>query len=336
VTGGASRAGCEPVRWGFLGAGWIAARALAPAVHAADGAALVAAAARDTDRARRLGPSGRTYDDYAGLLADPDVEAVYVALSNEAHLPWTLAALEAGKHVLCEKPLGLTAEQVRQMAAAAVRADRLLVEATFSRWHPRTRRAEALLRSGAIGAVREIDAGFTFPTVPAGNYRWEPDRGGGALYDVGPYALGAALWASLGSPPLSAQPDPVQVLAVTVDRAPTGVDLTCAAALRVGSAEAEVRVSIAERPAQWLRVHGEAGTLVLDEPAFTSWLAPSTLLLDDASGRSALEFGPVDPYQRMVEHVSRAVRGDGCAWVLPVEESLRVARAMDLVRAGAP
>ncbi len=185
-----------PVGWGFLGAGYIARAALAPAVHSADGAALVAAGARDIARAAALGPRGAAYGSYDEVLADPSVEAVYIALANDDHLPWAERALAAGKHVLCEKPLGLTAAEVRQMAATARAADRLLVEASWNRWHPRTRRAEALLRSGAIGAVRRVEAGFTFAGVAEDNYRLDPARGGGALYDVGCYATAAALWAT--------------------------------------------------------------------------------------------------------------------------------------------
>jgi predicted dehydrogenase len=297
-------------------------------VHAADGAVLQAVAARDASRALRLGPRGRAYADYAALLEDPEVDAVYVALHNDAHLPWTLAALQAGKHVLCEKPLGLSAAEVATMAEAAQSADRLLVEATWSRWHPRTRRAEALLRTQAVGEVRLVEAGFTFPSVPEGNYRLDADRGGGALYDVGPYALGAPLWVLPGVEPV--------LESVTVLRTETGVDATTSVVLQMGAARAEVVTSIARDPAQWLRVEGDLGVLTLTGPAFTSCLAPSTLLLDsvDGSGRQ-LDFAPVDPYQLMVEHVSRAVRGDATAWVLPLEESARVARAVDLVRGAA-
>ena len=125
-----SSGGTGPVRWGFLGAGNIAATALGPAVHAAEGAVLHAAAARDEDRAAALGPA-RAYGSYEALLADADVEAVYISLPNDLHLPWTLAALEAGKHVLCEKPLGLDAGQVDAVAQAAAAADRRVVEASW-------------------------------------------------------------------------------------------------------------------------------------------------------------------------------------------------------------
>jgi predicted dehydrogenase len=314
------------VGWGFLGAGWIASRALAPAVHSAEGARLVAVASRDVRRAEQLGPQ-RGYGHYGALLDDPSVEAVYVALHNDAHLPWTLAALAAGKHVLCEKPLGMSAQEVATMAAAAAAADRLLVEATWSRWHPRTRRAQAVLASGTLGPVQRVEAGFTFPSVPAGNYRLEPERGGGALYDVGPYALGAPLWVLPDAAPV--------VEAVSVERTGSGVDATTSVQLSLGEARAEVVASIAAPPAQWLRIEGRQGTLTFSEPAFTSWLAPSSLQLSVGGTEQTLHVGPVDPYQLMVEHLSRAIRGDETAWVLPIEQSLRVASAIDLVRAAA-
>lgn len=318
----------SPVRWGFLGAGGIARRALAPAVHSADGAELVAVAARDADRARALGPTGPVSSSYEELLADPDVEAIYISLSNEAHHPWALRAVTAGKHVLCEKPLALDAGQVREMAAAAEEAGRLLVEAAWSRWHPRTRRAEALLASAALGSVRSVDAGFTFSGVAEGNYRLDPARGGGALYDVGPYAVGAALWA--------VPKGDVEVREVEVARSPAGVDLTTLTRFRVGEAEALVRTSIAEEPGEWTRIAGDRGTLELDPPAHTSWLAPSTLTIRNTDGERVLHFSPVDPYQVMVEHVSRAIRGDRAAWVLPLGASLRVAEALDAIRSAMP
>lgn len=214
----------DAVRFGFLGAGWIAGRALAPAVHAANGAVLHAVAARDTTRAEQLEPVGRCYDDYAALLLDPDVDVVYINLTNDQHAPWALAALAAGKHVLCEKPLGLGPEEVRGMTDAARSAGRLLVEAFWYRWHPRTRRLEQLLAAGALGPVHEVDAEFSFDGSDdarmTGNYRLDPARGGGALYDVGCYAVSLAHLV-LGP---SLRVDRVETVV-----GPTGVDLDTAA-----------------------------------------------------------------------------------------------------------
>jgi predicted dehydrogenase len=179
----------EPVRWGFLGAGFVASRGLAPAVHAADGAVLQASR-QDEHRAAALEPV-RATTSYAEVCTADDVDAVYLSLPNDDHLPWVLEALAAGKQVLCEKPLGLDAAQVARMAAAAESADRLLVEASWNRWHPRTRRVEALLAD--VAGPLDVRAWFTFPGVPADTDRLDPGRGGGALLDVGCYAVAAAL-----------------------------------------------------------------------------------------------------------------------------------------------
>jgi xylose dehydrogenase (NAD/NADP) len=323
----ATRAGSEPVRWGFLAAGWIAKRALAPAVHCASGAVLQAAAARDVTRASGLGPVGGVYGSYDELIADPDVDAVYISLSNEAHCAWTIAALEAGKHVLCEKPLAMNADEVRQMIAAAGAADRLLVEATWSRWHPRTQRAQALLATGTIGRVVEVEAAFAFDGVAEGNYRLEPERGGGALYDVGPYAVGAALWAVPGVD--------VEVLGVQRRDNERGADLVTRMSLRLGDARADVLCAIGEDAGEWVRIVGDRGSITLEGDAHSNWLAPSVLTLTGDEDMR-LEFAPVDPYQVMVEQVSAAVRGDASAWVMPLEESLRVASTLDAIFAAQP
>ena len=312
-----------PVRWGFLGAGGIATKALGPAVQAASGAVLHAAAARDPARAVALG-ADRAYDDYAALLADDEVEAVYVCLPNDAHVPWTLAALAAGKHVLCEKPLGMDAGEVAQVLAAA--GDRLAVEASWYRWHPRVRLAQQ--RLDEIGPVRHVAAGFTFGGDLTGNYRLDPARGGGALYDVGCYAVSACLWAV-------GQGLPQDVVARS-ERAPTGVDLDTRAILRWESgAEAEVHAGIATSDGQWLVITGERGELELRGSAFTAWRDDATeLWVSDGRGTERVPVPAVDAYQLMVEEFSSLVRG-GPGWVLPLEESLATAQVLDAAFASA-
>ncbi|MFM8382302.1 MAG: Gfo/Idh/MocA family protein, partial [Actinomycetota bacterium] len=140
------------IRWGFLGAGYVASRAMAPAVHAARGAMLQAVASRDPQRSASLEPRV-VLGDYAQLLDAPDVDAVYISLTNTQHHEWVVAALQAGKNVLCEKPLGVSADDVAAMAREAERHDRLLVEAAWVRWHPRLRRLVDIARSGELGAV---------------------------------------------------------------------------------------------------------------------------------------------------------------------------------------
>ena len=311
-----------PVRWGFLGAGFVASRGVAPVVHDSTVAVLQCVAARDLSRAEALEPA-RAVTEYEAVCEADDVDAVYVSLPNDAHLPWVVRALEAGKHVLCEKPLALDADQVRAMRDAADAAGVVLVEAAWNRWHPRTRRVADLLSDVAAPSVSR--SWFTFPGVPDGNYRLDPSRGGGALLDVGCYAIGAAL--------LALGPD-VAVEAAQASTGPTGVDLTISSALRSPVGTAEIRGSFQEPESQgW---HVEAPGLVLDvpHPAFTSWREPSSLVVTRDGAELTETFGSCDAYRLMVDAVSDRVAG-GDAWVLPVSESLAVARAVDLVREAA-
>jgi predicted dehydrogenase len=314
------------VRWGFLGAGWIATKALAPAVRAARGATLQAVAARDIDRARGLEPAGAAYDSYDDLLADDTVDAVYISLTNDVHSRWSIAALRAGKHVLCEKPLAMNASDVQQMTAVAAESDRQLVEASWYRWHPRVRLAQELLRAGRIGTVRHVAAGFTFSGQLEGNYRLEPARGGGALYDVGCYAVSAALWAFGESP---------REVTARQQLGPTGVDLVTEAVLEFEDGAAEIRAGITETPHQWLVITGDDGEIELRDAAYTSWRDDDTvLLISDGSSTERRPVPACDPYRVMVEEVSAAISG-GSGWLLPLAESLATASVLDAAFASA-
>ena len=309
-------------RWGFLGAGNIARTALAPAVHAAEGAVLQAAAARDPLRAKGLGPL-TVHSSYDALLADTSVDAVYISLSNEAHLPWTLAALAAGKHVLCEKPLGLTAAEVDRMRAA--RGELLVVEASWYRWHPRIRLAQQRLPE--IGAVEHVTAGFAFAGRLGGNYRLDPARGGGALYDVGHYAVSAALWAVGRGLPTH--------VAARARLSGTGVDLSTEAVLEWDGATAEIRAGIDEGLGQWLVITGADGELELRDAPYSSWKDDATeLWVSDGRTTERVPVAATDAYQVMVEEMSSVISG-GPGWVLPLEDSRQTAAALDLIRSAA-
>jgi predicted dehydrogenase len=326
-----------PIRLGFIGAGGIVKRSLAPAVHAADGVVLQAAAARDLDRAAALEPAGRSYDDYDALLADPSVDLVYVALDNAGHLPWTLAALAAGKHVLCEKPIGMDPAALEAMIAAAAEHDRLLVEAFWYRWHPRTRRLEQLVAEGAFGAITSVEADFSFDGDFSGsradNIRLDPERGGGALYDVGCYSASAAV--TVLSP---ARVGSLEVRTTESAWSERGVDLRTTATLASpGGTTVTLGCGISGTSREVIEVQGEL--LAAEFPggtAFTNRDQPSSLLLrstaSDGSGTSFEEgFEPVDPYQIMVENVAAAVRGEE-AFLVDAEHSFAVAGILDVIR----
>ena len=312
-----------PTRWALLGAGWISRRAIAPAIHSAHGATLDVVAARDHVRAAALTPRRLATDDYSVAVTDPDVDAVYIALSNDGHLPWAERALREGKAVLCEKPLGRDAAEARAMRDVAAQTGGILVEATWNLWHPRTARAAALLASDAIGRVTRVSGAFVFDGVDEGNYRLDPERGGGALLDVGCYPLTGAAWA-IGS----GEVHPGDVDAVI---GPTGVDLTTQAAITLADIPVDIRASFIETAYESLTIEGAHGLLEFTgSDAYTSWLKPSALRVLDRDGERVEHFAPVDPYRLMIEQVSAAIRGDG-GWLPDPAWSITVADAMDAI-----
>jgi predicted dehydrogenase len=204
---------------------------------------------------------------------------------------------------------------------------RLLVEASWYRWHPRVQLAQQLIAAGRIGTVRHVAAGFVFDGRHEGNYRLDPGHGGGALYDVGCYAVSAVQWAFGHAP--------VRDVVARQDLGPTGVDLVTEAVLSLDAGEAEVRAGISEPPRQWLVITGDGGEIEFRDAPYTSWRDDDTvLLLSDGSTTERIRVPAADPYVLMVEAVADVVRG-GDAWVLPIDESLATAAILDAAFASA-
>ena len=309
-------------RWGLLGAGWIATKAIAPAMHAASGAIVHAVASRDSARSRALNPV-TIHESYEALINDPLVDAVYISLPNHLHCQWSVAALNAGKHVLCEKPFAINSSEVELMVKTARENDRLLVEAVWSRWHPRMARLVDYVKAGNIGKLHSIESSFTFPANIDGNYRLSPAMGGGALFDVGVYPL-HAMAALVGD---NAQ---MEIQKCDVATGSTGIDLTTTWQLRfAGSITAQGVASFEMPENQSLIVHGSKGSVeLIGSEAFTSWNSPSQLRL----GEKIEEFDAVDSYKLMIENFGKKVQGQE-SWVLPLETSLFVQRALDQLHA---
>jgi predicted dehydrogenase len=314
------------INWGFLGAGSIARTSLAPAVRRHEGAALYAVAAHSPDRAAALGPEVFS-QDYARVVEDPRVDVVYVCLHNSAHMEWTLRALEAGKHVLCEKPLGLTAEETHEMTKAAARYGRLLVEAVWNRWHPRTRDMERFLNAGRIGEVREVIAEFHGSVPAEDNYRWNRALGGGALLDIGCYAVSAALSAFSWQPPRS-------IHAVLSTNRPGQADARADTLLAFHGGVARVSAAFACQERQRLEIRGTEGWIEASEPAFTAGARPVHLRVNSSGGTETYTYPAVDPYQLMVAEISSAVAGNP-AHLVSLEQSLAVAVALEDIRQSA-
>jgi predicted dehydrogenase len=322
----------DRLRWGILGNATIARRCVIPAIGASSNGEAVALGSRSPDTARDVVEASaipRLYPSYDAVLADPDVDAVYIPLPNHLHRPWTLKALAAGKHVLCEKPLACSAAEAAEMGAAADRHGRLLMEAFMYRFHPRSRRVRDLVTSGAIGRPRLVHTAFCFAmdaqVVAAGTApRLRPEMGGGALLDLGCYGVSVARWL------LGAEPTAVQAMALYH---PGGADLATIATLRFGdNALATVEASFVAGLRQTYSVTGGRGSVDLPHDAFIPWEKDAELTVrgpDDERGTREVVPG-VDEYRLMVEHFADAAAGRA-PLAYPWEESLANIRVLDAI-----
>ena len=317
----------EFVRWGVLSTARHGTNTVIPALQAASGGRVTAVASRDVERAQewaaRLGIP-RSYGSYEVLLDDPDIDAVYIPLPNSLHREWTIRAAEAGKHVLCEKPLALNAAQAAEMVAACRQAGVTLAETFQWRHHPQSHRARALLCEGVIGTLRLIEAGFTFPLTRPGDIRLRPELGGGALYDVGCYAISLARYMT-GAEPLS-----VTAQATWTE---SGVDDLLVATLAFpGDVLAHINCSMNLVLRQYFELVGTQGALVVNR-AYKP--------LDDAPGeivRCEENRAPVETYTTpalnsfvlMAGDFNRAVL-DGSEVPFPAEEAVLNMRVIDAV-----
>ena len=307
------------VNWGFLGAGFVASRGLGPAVHTARGATLYAVASRDEQRSATLEPE-RVHVTYDDLLADERVDAVYISLSNSQHIEWVTKSLEAGKHVLCEKPLGLSSIETTAMFNSATHNDRLLVEAVWGRWHPRFARMVHHVTSGEIGDVEHIETAFTFTSEMTDNYRLSPSMGGGALLDVGCYQAHAWVALTKGASDLT-----ITQLERTIG--PTGIDLTTDLRVRINNITAHSVSSFALPSHQQFIVQGSHGQISTEVgESFTTWNETSSLLVNDVLE----EFPVTNAFVEMVENVSGVIEGDS-GWIVSSADSIRVAAILDSV-----
>lgn len=315
-----------PCNWGVLGPGFVATRAIIPAIQQTHDAHLVAIASSSSERGQRAREAfgiQRIYDDYQALLNDPDIDAVYISLPNHLHRTWTIRAAEAGKHVLCEKPLAITAAECDDMIAACQQANVLLMEAVMYRFHPRMLHLKHMLSSGQLGEIRFLHAAFSFPFDNPNNYRAHPDFGGGALLDVGSYCVNAARWL-IGSEPQSMQAE--------ISYSQNNLDLSTSAILRFEhNVLAHVQCSFAAAEHQVIEVVGRLAAVTAPH-AFTAWREdPTVLMIQRGSTFERVEFSPADPYQLMVAHFTDCVAGRA-QLLYPVSDGRGTLRVLDELR----
>ena len=290
------------LRWGILSTANIGRAAVIPALHASDRCTVRAVGSRDLARAETFGEANgisTAYGSYEGLLQDPDIDALYVPLPNSMHLEWTCRALEAGKHVLCEKPLALSAEDCLEMARVAEKSDRRLMEAFMYRFHPRTELLIERVQRGEVGQPRMIRSSFTFRLTKPDNIRLDPELGGGALRDVGCYCVNVSRTIA-GREPVAVRAD--------AEWSPRGVDQELAGTLFFDDGlVARFDCALTMERCEQVEVAGTDAWLRVPR-AFLPGTDDVSIEIHRGRGeRSTLDVAGVDEYTCMVDHFSACV-----------------------------
>lgn len=301
----------KKVRWGVLSTAQIAKNHVIPAMKAGAFTDIVAIASRDEVRAREAAADlgiPKAYGSYEALLADPDIDAIYNPLPNHLHAPLTIKALEAGKHVLCEKPIALNAQEARQIEDAQKKSGLLVSEAFMVRFHPQWLRVREIVRSGRLGEVRAIQTIFTYFLTDPSNIRNQADIGGGGVYDIGCYAINTARFV------FDAEPERVVGLLdldpqMGTDRPSSGLvafpegrqlAFTCATQMA---------------PCQRVQILGTRGRIEIQIPFNAPAGMEAAIVVDDGrdlsgSGREIIKMPAVDQYTLQGDAFSQAVVGE--------------------------
>jgi predicted dehydrogenase len=316
------------IRWGILGTARINRRVI-PAMRLARRSELVAVASRDHARAQQYATEWsipRPIGGYQALLDDPGIDAVYLPLPNTEHVPWTLAAIAAGKHVLCEKPLALDPLDVDRIAAAAAAAGVIAEEGVMYRHEPLTTRVMGLIGDGRVGTVRAIVSGFTFALGEGPNIRMDRALGGGALWDVGSYPVTYAQ--------LIAGYEPKMVFG-SAHWSPSGVDEEFMGMLRFdpGGVTASIYAGFRAAYRTWLEIIGSEGSLTVPNPFRPGPV--ETLELERNGGLEHITVaGSPEIFVREIEDFESSVL-DGAPPVVSLAESRRTAATLVALEAAA-
>ncbi|MEL7460570.1 MAG: Gfo/Idh/MocA family oxidoreductase [Pseudomonadota bacterium] len=320
----------KPVNWGILGASHFAADKMAPAIHAAKGARLAGLATSSAEKAapfQAFAPDIDVYLDYDAMLADPAIEAVYIPLPNHLHVDWTLKAIAAGKHVLVEKPLAMTAAEFDPVIAARDAAGLVVAEAYMIPHHPQWQRARALYDAGEIGDLVLVDAVFSYDNAAdTGNIRNRAETGGGSLPDIGVYTFGSAR--------LVTGQEPVSVNAAI--RRENNVDVFAHITADFPSFRYSSITSMRMHPRQEITFHGTAGLIRLTAPWNAAVFSQAELELHRNDGSmtkpasvTTERWPRVNQYVLQVEAFGRSVR-DGVVFPCSLEFSRGTQAMIDM------
>jgi len=324
----------EPVRFGVISTAKIALERVIPAMQQGEHTTITAIASRDLDKAKAAAEQfgiPKAYGSYEDLLADPDIEAVYNPLPNHLHVPVSIDAAKAGKHVLCEKPIALDAKEARALIDARDDAGVTIAEAFMVRHHPQWLKARDLVRDGRIGDLRAIQAVFSYMNVDPDNVRNQAGIGGGGLYDIGCYPIVTSRYI-FGA-------EPVRAIGL-LERDPNfQTDRLCSAILHFPEGQAQFTCSTQLVPQQRMQILGTAGRIDLDIPFTPLQSETSRVLLDDGSHRGfqsseEFTFEGINQYTLQGDHFARVVRGEANL-DFPLEDAAKNMAVIDaLYRSG--
>jgi predicted dehydrogenase len=312
----------KKVQWGVLGAANIALKKVIPAMQRGELSQVVAIASRDIKKARQAAEQlgiGKAYGTYEELLADLEVEAVYNPLPNHLHVPWTIKAAEAGKHVLCEKPIGLTTEEARKLLEVRDRNGVKIEEAFMIRTHPQWIGVLEYIKEGRIGAVRSIAGCFSYNNRDPKNIRNIAEFGGGALMDIGCYLVYASR--------LVFAQEPSRAFGVIVEDPGMRTDAVTSVILDFPAGQSVFSCSTQLVPYQRVQIFGTAGRIEVEIPFNAPPDKPCRIFVDsgaDLFGRSveAVEFAVCDQYTLQGDLFSKSIR-EGTALPVPLEGSVQ-------------
>lgn len=313
----------DHIAWGILGTARINHR-LIPPIQASSRSRLIAVASRDLSRAQTYAAERSiptAYGSYEELLADPRIDAVYISLPNSLHAGWTVRAAQAGKHVLCEKPLAITLDEVDAISEAATRAGVVVQEAFMYRHHPQTIKVQELVASGTLGKVWLVHGTFSFPIENTTDVRLDPALGGGSLWDVGCYPLSYARTV-LKSEPLE--------LTGWQRTGPTGIDLSFAGQLSFpGEAVAQIDCSFASPRRTFMEIVGDRASLEIHDPFIPMEKTAFTLRFLDHLEQ--VEIPASNPYACEVENMVDAILDGASPRITLADSRANVAAILGLL-----
>jgi predicted dehydrogenase len=320
----------KKVRWGVLGVAKIATEKVIPAMQRGELSEVVAIASRDLTRARAAAGTlglATAHGSYEALIDDPGIDAVYNPLPNHLHVPWSLRSLEAGKHVLCEKPIGLSVEEALRLIEARDRTGRKVQEAFMVRTHPQWLAVRSLVREGRIGELRSMAGYFSYFNRDASNIRNLPEYGGGAILDIGCYLINTSR--------MIFEAEPRRVVSL-IDRDPEmRTDRLSSIVLDFERGQSIGTCSTQVVPYQRVQVIGTAGRIEVEIPFNAPPDRPCRIFVDDGrtlsgDGRETIEFPAGDQYTVQGDLFSRAILEDGPV-AYPLEDTIANMRVIDAV-----